>query len=246
MDASGEGSGLTSFEKRVQQKKISLFRSPRERAIPHGHPGAPASHDTGEMPQDPQHQDEATPRPGTGFPPSPPHTAELDFVEADVMSRKRPSRQLPLPPAQSSRLSASAPGLQPSGGSDIPESVSALEALRASNLYGRPEYLGAAHGTSSNPYKPGSTLSTTKKPATSSAIPPHLVPSTSSSSSGYSAHHYEPSDPGASSDSGADPYPRPIEGLRQTRSSKFSAVKGRIAALEERLQVSHDAGVAYA
>ncbi|TFK92792.1 hypothetical protein K466DRAFT_659016 [Polyporus arcularius HHB13444] len=139
-------------------------------------------------------------------------------LDSDSGSQPRMSRQLPQPPPRPSQLS------------NIPESVSALEAIRFSHLSG-----------SSGSTLPRSTAhrslpTTPTRPPVSAVFddqPSHCRPA------------YERSETVPPSLSVKRIHQRPTQGLRNTGQSESSAVRGRIAAFEERLKHSRDTGAAY-
>ncbi|KAI0778441.1 hypothetical protein BD413DRAFT_609051 [Trametes elegans] len=242
--------GLTSFERRVQEKKRALLAS-RGRAVPPaggGHVRDSASGSRAED-QDADEDDGATPRLGSWTAPSgscalaqsTAAAAQEASRDADVPPH-RPSRQLPVPPPRPSLLHASSSGAL-SAECDIPPSVSALEALRASRLGRSGSSCEASHAHYVPPGMPSGAT------AWDITGPPPLVPSNSSSSSSERSSSYFGNShnvsPGYSSELRASSS-RPTDGLLNVGSSDTSMVKGRIAAFEERLKSSQDMGAAYA
>ncbi|KAH9846847.1 hypothetical protein C2E23DRAFT_543220 [Lenzites betulinus] len=235
--------GLSSFERRVQEKKTALLAA---HACPLPPPPVrlhepPHSDTRGEhrgYTADVDGDGDDTPRIGTAARVGPiGGTTNTDGHAAHSASSIRGSRQLPLPPPRPSHVSQRS--------CDIPTSVSALESLRASQLCSRErlsvntdsEFLSASADTP--------TLSSSMA-ARYSAIPPSLVASTSSSSSSGRSMSCGQQEEFPPSISGLGLYHhRPTEGLRSTGSSDSSIVKGRIAAFEDRLKTSHELGAAY-
>ncbi|KAI0673394.1 hypothetical protein C8Q78DRAFT_623428 [Trametes maxima] len=254
------GEGLTSFERRVQEKKLALlgraqsgpsavppevhFRAPSECGTEpvsayKAYDGTQSGDEGGrgiDGDSDGGGDVEATPRFGDHNVCLMGSTAALVLPaqhEQGSEMQARPSRQLPLPPPRSSRLSVASASDGLPGGYDIPPSISALDAMRASQL-GRPsDPSGEQNSLASISYR------------AAQATPPQLVASISSSesSSGGSASCDAPAI--LHSLSGLGFRARPTEGLRNTGSSESSVVKGRIAAFEERLKSSQDNGAAY-
>ncbi|KAI0332016.1 hypothetical protein GY45DRAFT_542768 [Cubamyces sp. BRFM 1775] len=263
--AGAQGAARTSFERRVQEKKQALLEAQvhatPERALrePSQHVREPGASDVSgarARGQDTEEDgDDTTPRLGytleeRGFvvrchgPPTVGAPAGDDLLSDGGVycPPSRPSRQLPLPPPRPSCIrssSSSGPDAANVDGS-IPESVSALEALRASQLCGT----SMPSGSVRRELRPrGSRLL-----AEPSAIdtPPPLVLSSSSSSSAHSASSQESRAYETLPVSLTDAcIARPTEGLYSVGTSEKSIVQGRIAAFEERLKVSHETGAAY-
>ncbi|KAI0830570.1 hypothetical protein BC628DRAFT_1354600 [Trametes gibbosa] len=235
---------MSSFERRVQEKKTALLAAqpgPPPTAPVHLHEFSQSGTE-GECRRytaDVYGEGDDTPRIGASARIlSAGATTTPDSFAAESASRIRASRQLPLPPPRLSQISQ--------GSCDIPSSVSALEALRASQLCSREPPPGSTNsGFLSDASADTPTLSsaTTKHPA----IPPLMAASTSSSSSSDRSTSYGQQDAFPPSISGLGLYHhhRPTEGLRSTGSSDSSIVKGRIAAFEERLKSSQGLGAAY-
>ncbi|RDX50472.1 hypothetical protein OH76DRAFT_1482249 [Lentinus brumalis] len=138
--------------------------------------------------------------------------------DLDSGSQPRMSRQLPQPPPRPSQLS------------NIPESVSALEAIRFSHLSG----------------SSGSTLSRSTAHRSLPTTPTRPPVSAVFDQPSHSRPAYERSETVPPSLSAKRIHQRPTQGLRNTGQSESSAVRGRIAAFEERLKHSRDTGAAYA
>ncbi|EIW64349.1 uncharacterized protein TRAVEDRAFT_25548 [Trametes versicolor FP-101664 SS1] len=230
---------MTSFERRVQEKKLALLDAHTGSSPHSGHRREPAHCDAADTYRDVDDDCEDTPRLGStcvvrdapirGALVSDEHAANPSG------SRIRTSRLLPLPPPRLSRTGSFAAGAGQDR-CDVPASVSAFDSLRISRSRSRGELPTGASFIAER----------------YSAHPPPLVASTSSSSSSeqLAGSHCYGQQVGddytvAPSNSGRDFYHRPTEGLHSTGSSDSSIVKGRIAAFEERLKFSHDIGAAY-
>ncbi|RPD64822.1 hypothetical protein L227DRAFT_607450 [Lentinus tigrinus ALCF2SS1-6] len=160
---------------------------------------------------------------------SPPISASSSISSSSSGSQQRPSRQLPQPPSRH--------GSGPSQLSDIPTSVSALEAIRLSRLSG-----------SSGP---GSTLSRSSACHSLPTTPARTLDDSGNAEHCHSARWrpaYERSEtvPPSLSATAVRMTLRPTHALRKMGESECSVVKGRIAAFEERLKLSRDTGAAYA
>ncbi|KAH9898141.1 hypothetical protein C8Q73DRAFT_387693 [Cubamyces lactineus] len=262
--AGAQGSARTSFERRVREKKQALLEAQAARALrdPSQHVGDyGTSGDVGDSQAHSQDTDDdgddTTPRLGYtiseerragapaqcfGLAMGTPAEGKLLADTGSSCPPGRPSRQLPLPPPRPSYISSSSSsGLEvASSAGGIPESVSALEALRASQLCGG----SMSSGSVRRALRPqGSRLLV--EPSGISAPPP-LVLSSSSSSSAHSASSQGSQAFGALSNSFTDVCnARPTEGLYCVGMSDNSVVKGRIAAFEERLKMSQEIGAAY-
>ena len=258
--AGAQGSARTSFERRVQEKKQALLEAQAERALrdsPH-HVGEPGANDIGvtrKRSQDTEDDgDDTTPRLGYTIEERGAETrcfglgmgaqadGDLPVDTGSSCLPGRSSRQLPLPPPRPSYISSSTSSGHEiaHGEGGIPESVSALEALRASQLCGR----STSSGSVRRALRPQGSHLFVGSSAT--AVPPPLVLSTSSSSSAHSASSQgsQPFDtlPGSLAHAHIG---RPTEGLYSVGTSQNSIVQGRIATFEERLKVSQETGAAY-
>ncbi|KAL1951576.1 hypothetical protein VTO73DRAFT_725 [Trametes versicolor] len=232
--------GMTSFERRVQEKKLALLDAHSGSSPQSGHLREPAQCDAADTYRDVDDDCEDTPRLGSTCAARDALirgalASDGQAVDLAAGSRIRTSRLLPLPPPRLSRTGSFAAGAGQDG-CDVAASVSAFDSLRISRSRSRGELPTGASFIAER----------------YSAHPPPLVASTSSSSSseqpaGSHCYGQQVGDDYtvAPSISGRDVYHRPTEGLHSTGSSDSSIVKGRIAAFEERLKFSHDIGAAY-
>ena len=154
----------------------------------------------------------------------------------DTGSQLRPSRQLPKPPGRLAELC------------DIPASVSALESLRISHLSTSHSVApGTADSSGQLGSRSGSTLSRSTAHRSLPTTPTRAATSGPSACSMVSRPFFARFETMPSSQPVAPTGTlRPPHALRQTGQSECSIVKGRIAALEQRLKHSEESGAAYA